>query len=215
MECISPSARVGIQGDDIALAKLLQEQERALWLIAQGGAEVQSQEEPESLDGLSDEELARRLQEQEDNAAYAALYGLPPYGGELDGVVQGDNDDQGAGGEQQQHEQEEGEAEAPMTYEDMLALGELAGNVSKGLPEEVVHRLPVMAVGSLRGTDGGDSAAGALCLDKCCICQLEFEDEDEATPLPCKHCYHSECVRRWLQQSKACPVCSKEVQLTS
>lgn len=196
------------------------------------------------MDGLSDEELARRLQEQEDNAAYAALYGLPPYGraahaksvslqpyykntsvhafpvgrheqnmgvtinllvsgwdlvlltqalnscspspgrvahatpifrcepssystgGELDGVVQGDNDDQGAGGEQQQHEQEEGEAEAPMTYEDMLALGELAGNVSKGLPEEVVHRLPVMAVGSLRGTDGGDSAAGALCLDK-------------------------------------------------
>ncbi len=39
-----------------------------------------SHEEPESLDGLSDEELARRLQEQEDNAAYAALYGLPPYG---------------------------------------------------------------------------------------------------------------------------------------
>ncbi len=37
---------------------------------------------------------------------------------------------------------------------------------------------------------------------RCCICQLEFEDEDEATPLPCKHCYHSECVKRWLQQSK-------------
>ncbi len=53
-----------------------------------------------------------------------------------------------------------------MTYEDMLALGELAGNVSKGLPAEVLQRLPVVAVGSLRGTGGGESAAGALCLDR-------------------------------------------------
>lgn len=47
---------------------------------------------------------------------------------------------------------------------------------------------------------------------RCCICQVEFEDSDPATTLPCRHCYHSECVRQWLQQSKACPVCGKEVE---
>ncbi|KAG2448890.1 hypothetical protein HYH02_006239 [Chlamydomonas schloesseri] len=147
---------------------------------------------------LTDEELARRLQEEEDQATYQAMAGYGSYG--LDEVLQEEGEGIiGTGSEPEQSAMD-------LTYEDMLALGDLAGKVSKGLPPEVLARLPVEAVGSLK------SGGGAILLDRCCICQVEFEDSDSATALPCRHCYHSECVRQWLQQSKACPVCSKEVE---
>ncbi|PNW77578.1 hypothetical protein CHLRE_10g442750v5 [Chlamydomonas reinhardtii] len=180
----------GLQEDDVALAKLLQEQERALYILGRGGREETAHED------LTDEELARRLQEEEDQATYQAMAGYGSYG--LDEVLH-EGEGTGTGSEPEQSAME-------LTYEDMLALGDLAGKVSKGLPPEVLARLQVEAVGNLR------SSAGAIILDRCCICQVEFEDSDPATTLPCRHCYHSECVRQWLQQSKACPVCGKEVE---
>jgi hypothetical protein len=76
---------------------------------------------------------------------------------------------------------------------------------------------------------------------RCCICQLDFEGEDEVTVLPaCSHLYHSDCVSQWLGINKVksrgmqplcyrrhvkgfkhillpaalqvCPVCNTEVQ---
>ncbi|KXZ43253.1 hypothetical protein GPECTOR_96g719 [Gonium pectorale] len=86
--------------------------------------------------------------------------------------------------EHAQSSEEQDQGDLPLSYEDMLALGDLAGKVSKGLNAEALSRLPVQPVCSLRGT------GAAMLLDRCCICQLEFEDDDEATPLPCRHCYH-------------------------
>ncbi|KAG2432837.1 hypothetical protein HXX76_008570 [Chlamydomonas incerta] len=180
----------GLQDDDVALAKLLQEQERALFVLGRGAREDAAHEE------LTDEELARRLQEEEDQATYQAMAGYGSYGLE---ETLGEGEGTGTGSQPEQSTMD-------LTYEDMLALGDLAGKVSKGLPHEVLARLPVQDVASLRG--GG----GAITLDRCCICQVEFEDSDPATALPCRHCYHSACVRQWLQQSKACPVCSKEIE---
>lgn len=40
----------------------------------------------------------------------------------------------------------------------------------------------------------------------CTICLSEFEEEDEAVQLPCNHVFHTECVGRWLQRSRHCPM---------
>lgn len=47
--------------------------------------------------------------------------------------------------------------------------------------------------------------------DQCVICRLDFEDGDSLVVLSCKHKYHTECINNWLQINKICPVCSTEV----
>eukprot|EP00931_Biecheleriopsis_adriatica_P119022 TRINITY_DN94310_c0_g1_i1.p1 TRINITY_DN94310_c0_g1~~TRINITY_DN94310_c0_g1_i1.p1 ORF type:complete len:431 (-),score=57.31 TRINITY_DN94310_c0_g1_i1:56-1348(-) len=40
----------------------------------------------------------------------------------------------------------------------------------------------------------------------CTICLCDFEEDDEAVQLPCNHVFHSECIGRWLQRSRHCPM---------
>ena len=55
--------------------------------------------------------------------------------------------------------------------------------------------------------------------DRCPILHIEFEEGDEVTQLPCKHCFDSDAIEKWLKDEKAeCPVCrlelkSKEVKI--
>ncbi|QCE00343.1 RING finger protein 44-like [Vigna unguiculata] len=44
-------------------------------------------------------------------------------------------------------------------------------------------------------------------LFRCPICMDEFKVCDQAYRLPCTHTYCSECILRWLNSSKTCPVC--------
>ncbi|KAK7321031.1 hypothetical protein VNO77_31133 [Canavalia gladiata] len=41
----------------------------------------------------------------------------------------------------------------------------------------------------------------------CPICMEEFKVGDRACRLPCNHTYRSECIIRWLNNNKTCPVC--------
>ncbi|XP_073100503.1 E3 ubiquitin ligase BIG BROTHER-related isoform X1 [Elaeis guineensis] len=38
--------------------------------------------------------------------------------------------------------------------------------------------------------------------DQCVICRLEYEDGESLVMLSCKHTYHSECINKWLQINK-------------
>jgi len=57
--------------------------------------------------------------------------------------------------------------------------------------------------------------------DKCPITYIQFEDNQEITQLPCKHCFDTEAINKWLKEEKAeCPVCrfklhAKEEKITS
>lgn len=63
-----------------------------------------------------------------------------------------------------------------MTYEELLELEEKIGNVSKGLPEEVIEAMGRVVVGE------GD------CGEKCAVCYCEVEVGEVVTRLkPCGH----------------------------
>ncbi|KGN50265.2 hypothetical protein Csa_005809 [Cucumis sativus] len=55
-----------------------------------------------------------------------------------------------------------------------------------------------------------EDAPGAAANDagECSICLGVFEDGEKVKILPpCRHCYHSECVDRWLRSHSSCPLC--------
>jgi len=45
----------------------------------------------------------------------------------------------------------------------------------------------------------------------CGICLEEFKVQDEMRTMDCTHCFHKECIDRWLGQVASCPICKKEL----
>ncbi|KAI3976533.1 hypothetical protein MKX01_008391 [Papaver californicum] len=96
-----------------------------------------------------------------------------------------------------------------MTYEELLDLGESIGYVSTGLREdEITHCLRKTKHSIL------DALQSRFLTDmnwKCSICQEEYEADDEVGKLDCGHNYHICCIKQWLLQKNACPVCKVPV----
>jgi len=92
-----------------------------------------------------------------------------------------------------------------MTYEELTALGEQIGTQSKGLAAEVIEALPVRRYREEERTAGREE-------EKCMICLTEFEEGDEAARVPkCGHEYHRGCLTPWLSDNKCCPICKTEI----
>ena len=89
-----------------------------------------------------------------------------------------------------------------MSYEELLALEERMGNVNRGLPKEKFDKLPTEKFSKYKFKD-----------DKCIICQYEFKANEMLKVLPCKHCFHPDCIEEWLKNQKACPYCKTEVKV--
>ena len=48
--------------------------------------------------------------------------------------------------------------------------------------------------------------------EKCSICLLEMEENDEYLNIECKHIYHKDCLTTYLQNyNHTCPVCRHEI----
>uniref|UniRef100_A0A1D1YKA5 RING-type E3 ubiquitin transferase n=1 Tax=Anthurium amnicola TaxID=1678845 RepID=A0A1D1YKA5_9ARAE len=96
-----------------------------------------------------------------------------------------------------------------MSYEELLALEERIGSVSTGLSEEIILKhlkqwkyLPI----SLTLSDQSEP---------CCICQEEYLDGDDLGELDCGHDFHTTCIKQWLVQKNACPICKKTALASS
>jgi len=90
-----------------------------------------------------------------------------------------------------------------MTYEQLQSLGESVGSENKGLSEGLIYRLP-----KFKYRTGLFSKKKK---EECVICYMMVNNGEYLTTLPCAHQYHTKCINRWLQLSKNCPICQKEV----
>ncbi|KAG8365731.1 hypothetical protein BUALT_Bualt17G0002400 [Buddleja alternifolia] len=146
----------------------------------------------------SDEAYARALQDAEEREMAARMLMLA---GINEMIVGEDEDEEERSGDSQDAWEEVDPDE--LSYEELLALGDVVGTESRGLSAETISSLPSINYTS-QGIREGSS-------DSCVICRLDYEDGDTLTVLSCKHSYHSECINNWLQINKVCPVCSAEV----
>lgn len=46
---------------------------------------------------------------------------------------------------------------------------------------------------------------------ECAICMEDFNLNEEAKKLPCKHCFHEPCITEWLKLHGTCPVCRENL----
>lgn len=64
--------------------------------------------------------------------------------------------------------------------------------------EEIINNLPTTKISKKQVAEEQ--------LD-CPVCKDEFNVDEEVLSLPCTHCFHKDCVARWLKVSGTCPVC--------
>ena len=227
------------EDEDLILAKALQEQEHALSLLAgqggltgawgAGGALGAGEEEEEEADGddlapregEDDAAYAARLQAAEDRANYLALAGLGPGGAAAGGGLVGEADEGGEGAAAGppatavSGDLLAGTDPAALSYEQLNALGDIAGSGPRGAAPDAVAALPVEVFGEGAGGDGCGAGAGAAPdpAGACCVvCQCDYEAGDRLARLPCGHRYHAACAAEALAVRKACPLCGKEVE---
>jgi len=78
--------------------------------------------------------------------------------------------------------------------------GSVLFDASDTLSEQIVDEIPSMV---------WDRASDECFGQSCTICLEEFEDGEAVRRLPCKHCYHQHCIKKWLTtKSTVCPVCA-------
>ncbi|KAL5283244.1 RNF115.2 family protein [Megaselia abdita] len=46
---------------------------------------------------------------------------------------------------------------------------------------------------------------------QCSVCWEDFVLNENVRKLPCMHCYHNNCIVKWLQLNGTCPICRKSV----
>ena len=51
-----------------------------------------------------------------------------------------------------------------------------------------------------------------LC-ESCSICLCDFKEKDNCIVLPCGHCYHKSCIKKWICKKQTCPSCRKKIKV--
>ncbi|KAK4778998.1 hypothetical protein SAY86_006526 [Trapa natans] len=98
-----------------------------------------------------------------------------------------------------------------MSYEELLALGELIGNVNTGLPEGTIDsQLKTRKWASSLFINLEELPPEDHDTASCIICQDAYEDRDSIGTLNCGHEYHAECLKKWLLVKNICPICKSE-----
>ncbi|CAB4288953.1 unnamed protein product [Prunus armeniaca] len=134
----------------------------------------------------SDEAYARALQDAEDREMAARLMALA---GINDREVE--HTEEHGGNSQDTWEEVDPDE---LSYEELIALGEVVGTESRGLSADTIASLPSVSYKTGSGQNGSN--------ESCVICRLDYEAGENLTILSCKHSYHSECINNWLTINK-------------
>ncbi|GAV71941.1 zf-RING_2 domain-containing protein [Cephalotus follicularis] len=168
---------------DYAIAMVLQEQERAFTMLST----IESDSDEESDEVSSDN--------NNDNYYDEYFTNHDQFEGELEFLdAEDSNSDE---------DMDDDDDDDELSYEELITLGEVIGVETKGLSlneiSRCLHPCKSQCVDSKNG------------IDRCVICQVEYEDGEALVALPCQHPYHLDCISQWLQIKKICPICSVEV----
>ncbi|XP_059656262.1 E3 ubiquitin ligase BIG BROTHER-related-like isoform X2 [Cornus florida] len=171
---------------DFALAVALQEQESAFPMLTTTTTESNSD--------ASDEDAAGDAINSDDD-----------FFEDSQDILQADQLQFVGGGESNNDQEMEEDDIDPdeLSYEELIALGEIVGEESKGLsPDQISSSLHPYSC---------PYVDCKTVIDRCVICQVEYEEGEKLVALSCDHPYHLECISKWLQIKKICPICSFEV----
>jgi E3 ubiquitin-protein ligase BIG BROTHER-like protein len=186
-----------------------------------GDTEADGEDPEEGEDGegaseeqLDDEELARRIfvEEQLEHQRHLMLMaGLDP---------DASSEDEDEGDDEEQYLTDDSLEPDDMTYEELRALGDAVGVVSRGAAPSLIQALPLARYVAPEAEVGGGAVGGEVAPaghvtcrqeEQCVICRMEFEVGEDVKLMPCKHIFHPGCLDQWLVINKACPICAKEL----
>ncbi|KAI9113559.1 hypothetical protein K1719_015486 [Acacia pycnantha] len=77
-----------------------------------------------------------------------------------------------------------------------------AGGPEEGLSEEMV-------LGQLRQEKFQSIPNGSEENECCCICQEEYQEDEDLGKLWCGHRFHADCIKPWLVLKNVCPICKQ------
>ncbi|XP_058182683.1 RING-H2 finger protein ATL66 [Rhododendron vialii] len=79
----------------------------------------------------------------------------------------------------------------------------------RGLDPSTIKSFPIVL-----HTSSSDTKSVAE--SECCICLGVFGVGEKVKVLPnCRHCFHSECVDKWLSSQPSCPLCRSSLRVDS
>ena len=121
-------------------------------------------------------------------------------------------------GEEGEYIEGEGEGEDidpdAMTYDELLELGAQMGDVAQERWQQraagVIKEIPIVvweAANAKALNERCGAGTGAMCV----VCQCDYEENDTLKILRCGHCFHGDCVDRWLKDNKQCCMCKASV----
>ncbi|XVF36953.1 hypothetical protein REPUB_Repub19eG0103100 [Reevesia pubescens] len=139
---------------------------------------------------------------ESNNNDYEYFEGLEA-GGDLEFFEQQDSNDY------EDMEDEEDEIDLDdLSYEELIALGEIIGVEKRGLSQNEISSCLIPCK--------FQSVDCKTAIDRCVICQVEYEEEEDLVALPnCEHPYHSDCISKWLKIKRICPICNTEMSSSS
>uniref|UniRef100_K7KUI8 RING-type domain-containing protein n=1 Tax=Glycine max TaxID=3847 RepID=K7KUI8_SOYBN len=149
--------------------------------------------------------LAKGMQEQE--REFTMLSTIESESDEYLSDSSIDNDDNGErsnddGDEDMEMEEDEIDLDE-LSYEELMELEEFIGEETRGLSANEISLCLYPYTCQCAESKSG--------IDRCVICQVEYEEGEALVALQCEHPYHSDCISKWLQIKKVCPICSNEV----
>ena len=76
--------------------------------------------------------------------------------------------------------------------------------LSQEQARELIEKFPTAQVTDQQVDEG----------EECSICLVAYKAEESVCQLPCKHCFHNNCLKLWIQNKRTCPVCRHNIQQT-
>ena len=101
----------------------------------------------------------------------------------------------------------------PEGYEELSALSERIGDVSRGVPTATVEQnsFTFDYEPPAAGSELAAQAANDVTLARCSVCLCDLERGECCRRLPCLHMFHKDCIDDWLKRNRSCPVCKTDI----